>query len=59
MTFWSISRAAMLVRLRETRCQARSPSSSPRSGSGPRRSCIARFSGSVIRAQVVGPRRSA
>ena len=34
-----------MTRLREIRCQARSPSSSARSGSGPSRSCIARFSG--------------
>ena len=49
-----MSSAAIVVREREIRAQARSGSSSGRSGSGPRRSCIACFSPSVISAQVGG-----
>jgi hypothetical protein len=58
MIFWSMRRAAIVVRLRETRWYAADGSASARRGSGPRRACIACFSSSVIRAQVVGPRRS-
>ena len=58
ITVWSISSAPIGLRDLRIRAQARAPSASRRSGSGPSLATTSATSGSSITSHTVGPRRS-